>query len=223
MPLQHLQHFLIQTEDLEKTKDWYVDVLGMRVGPHPDFKFPVYWLYLGDDDVLHITQGGSQVSENRMKYLGQQSTATTGSGVVDHVAFRAPGLLDLIDHLKAKLPSPLDLPDADAVARWHTELITAAEHGEAAGQGPARALRINAENAIEAQALAQTLDHLGLLGAAHCHPARAGSYCRRRTLTPCCRHVSDLGKSCLRPRPAPPPRSLGPRPDGKQRRPEPGG
>jgi hypothetical protein len=67
---------------------------------------------------------------------------------------------DLIDHLKAKLPSPLDLPDADAVARWHTELITAAEHGEAAGQGPARALRINAENAIEAQALAQTLDDL---------------------------------------------------------------
>src|SRR5712675_1250635 len=102
MPLQHLQHFLIQTEDLEKTKDWYVDVLGMRVGPHPDFKFPVYWLYLGDDDVLHITQGGAKISENRMKYLGQQSTASTGSGVVDHVAFRATGLLELIDHLKKK-------------------------------------------------------------------------------------------------------------------------
>src|ERR1700678_107239 len=58
MPLHHLQHFLIQTEDLEKTRDWYVDVLGMRVGPHPDFKFPVYWLYLGDTDVLHLTQGG---------------------------------------------------------------------------------------------------------------------------------------------------------------------
>ena len=78
MPLQHLQHFLIQTDDLEKTKDWYVDVLGMRVGPHPDFKFPVYWLYLGDNDVLHITHGGAKVSDNRMKYLGQQSTATIG-------------------------------------------------------------------------------------------------------------------------------------------------
>ena len=55
MPLHHLQHFLIQTEDLEKTKDWFVDVLGMKVGPAPDFKFPVYWLYLGDADVLHIT------------------------------------------------------------------------------------------------------------------------------------------------------------------------
>ena len=102
MPLHHLQHFLIQTEDLEKTKDWFVDVLGMKVGPAPDFKFPVYWLYLGDTDVLHITQGGASVSENRMKYLGQQSTATSGSGVVDHVAFRATGLLDLIDHLKKR-------------------------------------------------------------------------------------------------------------------------
>jgi len=102
MPLQHLQHFLIQTADLEKTRDWYVDVLGMRVGPHPDFKFPVYWLYLGDADVLHLTAGGDNVSDNRMKYLGQQSTATSGSGVVDHVAFRATGLLDMIAHFKRK-------------------------------------------------------------------------------------------------------------------------
>src|ERR1700730_5335407 len=102
MPLHHLQHVLIQAENLEKTKDWYVDVLGMQVGPAPDFKFPVYWLYLGDIDVLHITQGGAKVSENRLKYLGQQSTATIGSGVVDHVAFRATWLLDLIEHLRTK-------------------------------------------------------------------------------------------------------------------------
>jgi hypothetical protein len=67
---------------------------------------------------------------------------------------------DLIDHLNAKLPSPLDLPDADTVARWHEDLIASAEHGEAAGQGPARALRISAENVENAQALAQTLDRL---------------------------------------------------------------
>ena len=99
MPLSHLEHFLIQTEDLEGTKDWYVDVLGMRVGDHPDFKFPVYWLYVGDEPVLHLTTGGKDVSENRKKYLGQQSDATHGSGVVDHVAFRATGLGDMMTHL----------------------------------------------------------------------------------------------------------------------------
>ncbi len=67
---------------------------------------------------------------------------------------------DLIDHREAELPSPLDLPDGDTVARWHDDLIASAEHGAAAGQGPARALRISADNAVKAQAVAQTLDDL---------------------------------------------------------------
>lgn len=100
MPLHNLQHFLIQTRDIRETVRWYVDVLGLREGPHPDFKFPVAWLYLGDEDVLHLTEGGSNVSANRMRYLGQQSTATEGSGVIDHVAFRATGLKEMLAHLK---------------------------------------------------------------------------------------------------------------------------
>ncbi len=63
----------------------------MTEGWHPDFKFPVVWLYIGKKDVLHLTEGGANVSENRKKYLGQQSEAISGSGVVDHIAFaRAP-------------------------------------------------------------------------------------------------------------------------------------
>jgi catechol 2,3-dioxygenase-like lactoylglutathione lyase family enzyme len=100
MPLSQMEHFLIQANDLEATKDWYVRVLGFSVGPHPDFKFPVYWLYLGDTDVLHMTQGGKQVSKNRKTYLGQESEATHGSGVIDHVAFKASGLNEMIAHLK---------------------------------------------------------------------------------------------------------------------------
>ncbi len=100
MPLSHLEHFLIQTADLQATRDWYVNVLGFREGSHPDFKFPVVWLYLGDKDVVHLTQGGKNVSENRKAYLGQQSDATHGSGVVDHVAFRSTGLREMMEHLQ---------------------------------------------------------------------------------------------------------------------------
>ncbi len=99
MPLSHLEHFLIQTADLAATRDWYVEVLGMRVGPSPDFKFPVCWLYLGEEAVLHLTEGGAHTSENRKKFLGQQSEATRGTGVVDHVAFRATGLPEMMEHL----------------------------------------------------------------------------------------------------------------------------
>ena len=101
MPLSHIEHFLLQTADMEKTREWYVKVLGMRVGPSPDFKFPVFWLYLGDKDVVHVTEGGKGVSENRKKYVGQQSDAVSGTGVVDHIAFRATGLRDMIAHLKS--------------------------------------------------------------------------------------------------------------------------
>jgi catechol 2,3-dioxygenase-like lactoylglutathione lyase family enzyme len=100
MPLSHIEHFLIQTADMAATRDWYVRVLGMRVGPSPDFKFPVCWLYLGDKDVVHITEGGKNVSENRLRYLGQQSDAVHGSGAVDHIAFRCTGLRAMLEHLR---------------------------------------------------------------------------------------------------------------------------
>jgi len=100
MPLSHIEHFLIQTADIEATRDWYVRVLGMREGPHPDFKFPVVWLYLGDVDVVHLTTGGKNVSENRKRYLGQQSEEVYGSGAVDHIAFRATGLRAMLEHLQ---------------------------------------------------------------------------------------------------------------------------
>lgn len=102
MPLHHLEHVLIQVKDLEATTRWYEDVLGMRRGPHPDFKFPVEWLYIGATDVLHLTTGGSQVTANRMAYLGQQSQALEGTGVIDHIAFRATGLKAMLAELTSR-------------------------------------------------------------------------------------------------------------------------
>lgn len=100
MPLSHIEHFLVQSTDIAATRDWYVRVLGFEDGWHPDFKFPVCWLYLGDRDVIHITEGGAAVSENRKRYVGQESQATSGSGVIDHIAFRAAGLRETLAHLK---------------------------------------------------------------------------------------------------------------------------
>ena len=93
---------MIQTADLEGTRDWYVENLGMREGPHPDFSFPVVWLYVGEEPVLHLCEGGAGVSDNRKEYLGQQSEATHGSGVVDHVAFRATDLEGTLSDLSTK-------------------------------------------------------------------------------------------------------------------------
>jgi len=100
MPLQHIEHFLIQTSDMEKTREWYKRVLGLQDGPAPDFRFPVCWLYIGGRDVIHIAEGGAKTGENRRRYLGQQSGDVKGSGAVDHIAFRCTGLKATIDHLR---------------------------------------------------------------------------------------------------------------------------
>jgi catechol 2,3-dioxygenase-like lactoylglutathione lyase family enzyme len=101
MPLSHIEHVLVQTDDIERTCEWYERVLGMRRGPHPDFRFPVASLYLGECDVVHVTQGGGAVSENRRRYVGQQSGDTRGSGAIDHIAFRCSGLRGTLAHLRA--------------------------------------------------------------------------------------------------------------------------
>jgi len=98
----NIDHYLLQVADMAATRDWYVRVLGLEEGPHPDFRFPVCWLYANGKDVLHIAEGGANVSENRRRYLGQQSTDTAGSGVIDHVAFRVTGLAEMIERLDAE-------------------------------------------------------------------------------------------------------------------------
>ncbi|NQV99749.1 MAG: VOC family protein [Rhodospirillales bacterium] len=102
MPLTSLDHYLLQVADLEASKNWYVRVLGMEEGPMPDFRVPACWLYVNGAPVLHMTVGGKDVSEVRLKYLGQESQATSGSGVIDHVAFKATGLAETIAHLEAE-------------------------------------------------------------------------------------------------------------------------
>ena len=55
-----------------------------------------------EKDVVHLTPGGSDVSERRNSYLGQQSTDVTGTGVVDHVTFRCTDLGGMLAHLRER-------------------------------------------------------------------------------------------------------------------------
>ena len=101
MPLSHIEHFLVAADDIDATRDWYARVLGMKSGPHPDFGFPVHWMYVGDVDVVHIGPSARAASENQKKYLGRTSQDQgAGTGAIDHIAFRASGLRAMLEHLK---------------------------------------------------------------------------------------------------------------------------
>ena len=94
MPLRNLNHFLVLAHDLEATRDFYEKVLGLRVGARPPFGFPGYWLYLGDQAVVHLA-GGDR---------GATATASEagGTGALDHIAFEASGLEETLERLESQ-------------------------------------------------------------------------------------------------------------------------
>ena len=101
MPLSHIEHYLVLSDEVDATRDWYRDVLGMQEGWHPDFGFPVYWMYLDGVDVVHIGKSAKHASDNQKAYLGRLAQdAGAGTGAIDHIAFRAKGLKQTMAHLR---------------------------------------------------------------------------------------------------------------------------
>lgn len=103
MRVSHIEHFLVAADDIDATRDWYARMLGMTAGPHPEFGFPVHWMYLGDVDVVHIGPSARTANEIQRRYLGRTSQdAGAGTGAIDHIAFRATGLRAMLEHLRAE-------------------------------------------------------------------------------------------------------------------------
>jgi catechol 2,3-dioxygenase-like lactoylglutathione lyase family enzyme len=101
MPLAHIAHYLIAANDIGQTRDWYCNVLGLEEGWHPDFGFPVIWLYANGVDVVHISANARQASESQKAYLGRIAQDTgSGTGAIDHIAFFATGLDESIARLR---------------------------------------------------------------------------------------------------------------------------
>ena len=87
MPMQSLDHFLVYASDLESTKNFYVDTLGLEEGVRPPFEFPGYWLYIDGRAVVHLA--GDDGTGNFQKYLSNSKGSPDGStGALDHIAFR---------------------------------------------------------------------------------------------------------------------------------------
>jgi catechol-2,3-dioxygenase len=90
MPVKSFNHFNLRAdrELLGKLRDFYVNVVGLKVGPRPQFTFNGYWLYTGDLAVLHLVEA-----------LDAPGAGHTRQGTFDHVAFSCTGLADFETHL----------------------------------------------------------------------------------------------------------------------------
>lgn len=81
-----MNHFTVLSSDLEKSKAFYIDILGLKEGYRPPFAFPGAWLYVGNQAILHIMAG--------------RPMPANAAGVIDHMAFSALNLQGVIDILK---------------------------------------------------------------------------------------------------------------------------
>ena len=101
-----INHFSIRTTDLDASRRFYADVLGLTDGPRPAFPFPGAWMYRGDhgdvaNAVVHIIGIDRQEPAGLDHYLGERDeTKLRGTGTIDHVAFFADGLAQMLEHLQ---------------------------------------------------------------------------------------------------------------------------
>ena len=86
MPLGGLQHFTIEPSNLERSKEFYCDVLGLENGERPPLDFPGYWLYSGGVATVHLM--GTRKPREGIVVRGTEKKYED-TGRLDHIAFAA--------------------------------------------------------------------------------------------------------------------------------------
>ena len=99
MPLGVLQHYTIEPSNLERTKDFYCDVLGLESGDRPPLGFPGYWLYSGGVATVHLL--GPRVPREGITVRGTDKKFDD-TGRFDHIAFSASDLAGVRKRIEGK-------------------------------------------------------------------------------------------------------------------------
>ncbi len=101
MGLKRLEHFLVLTNDIDATKDFYCNALGMSVGLRPELEFPGYWVYLDEIPVVHIADFQAYIVWTKKVGI-PVSSGPPGTGALDHVAFNAKGFDSMFESLSTQ-------------------------------------------------------------------------------------------------------------------------
>lgn len=90
MPVLGFNHYNLRASRavIEQLREFYVSVLGMRVGERPPFASMGYWLYLGDQAILHLTMARKE--EIRTPHV---------HNTFDHIALSCSDLSSMQAHL----------------------------------------------------------------------------------------------------------------------------
>jgi catechol 2,3-dioxygenase-like lactoylglutathione lyase family enzyme len=88
MSIVAMEHVLVLSDDIDLTRDFYCDVVGLSVGDRPPLEFPGYWLYADTTPCLHIAQRRAYAAHAARLGLAVPES-DPGTGPLDHIAFIA--------------------------------------------------------------------------------------------------------------------------------------
>ncbi len=97
MTVSALEHVTIRCAQLQRTRDFYVELIGLTEGARPDFPFRGYWLYVGDVPVVHLVEAADKGSA----WGGEPGAPGGDTGPFDHVAFKGEDFAAMKDRLVA--------------------------------------------------------------------------------------------------------------------------
>jgi catechol 2,3-dioxygenase-like lactoylglutathione lyase family enzyme len=86
MSLTRLDHLLVLTDDIDGTRDFYAEALGLAPGSRPELGFAGHWLYAGEVPCVHVADRDDYAAHSERVGI-PSSPRAEGTGPVDHVAF----------------------------------------------------------------------------------------------------------------------------------------
>lgn len=87
--ISRLDHVNVRTANLPALIRFYTEVLGLYEGERPPLGFPGAWMYAGPAAVIHLVEVA-------------QPPKPEGALRLEHFAFSATGLAELVDRLRAR-------------------------------------------------------------------------------------------------------------------------
>jgi catechol 2,3-dioxygenase-like lactoylglutathione lyase family enzyme len=106
MSIGVLEHVLVLADDIDGTRDFYCQVVGLSLGGRPPLAFPGYWLYAAPDGsgpaCVHVAERRAYAAHAAELGLTVPDGPDPGVGPVDHIAFNASDYDGLLERLQRR-------------------------------------------------------------------------------------------------------------------------
>lgn len=113
MEIKRIDHYSIRTLDVEASRKFYTEVIGLTVGPRPAFPFPGLWLYNGEPPadlehahgnygIVHVMGVDSDDPQGLIDTVGYRDPDTLkgSTGALDHVALSVTGRAGMLERCR---------------------------------------------------------------------------------------------------------------------------